>query len=67
LYRTAVLSDADLAKTSIQQCEQSQDGDHLAPPSLDGNNDKRQLSLNDVAFTEYLRPALLKSTVAVCQ
>ena len=42
-----------------------QNGKHLAAASLDWNNNKRQLSLNHVAFTECLGLAPLKSKVQV--
>lgn len=65
LYRMLVLSDANLAKGSIQQCEWTQHGKHLTMSSLDWNDHKWQLGLNDVAITEHLGFALLKSNVAV--
>ena len=65
LYRVGVKLNANLAKRSIQQCEWTEDGKHLTMASLDRNDDKGDLSLNNVAIAEYLGLTFLKSNVAV--
>ena len=54
--------DANLAKGSIQQCEQTQDSEDLMMASLEWDDNKQQLSLNDVAITECVGFTFLKSS-----